>query len=71
MKETNLPESVFDIVTCTKYVIIGHINEGVNMWLLAITMAVLWTTADSQDRKTIIDNTSGYKMERAPYVILI
>lgn len=59
------------VTSAKKNFIVGHINEGVNMWLLAITMAVLWTSADSQDRQTIIDNTSGYKMERAPYVIWI
>ncbi|XP_048773201.1 CD109 antigen-like [Ostrea edulis] len=41
------------------------------MWLLAITMAVLWTSVNTQDRKTIIENTSGYKMERAPIYMVM
>ena len=46
--------------------ILGRLDAGVSMWLLVLTMAVLWMSGETQDRQMIIDNTSGYKMERAP-----
>lgn len=59
------------VISVKKNFIVGYINEGVNMWLLVIIMVVLWIFVDFQDRKIIIDNISGYKMERVLYVILI
>lgn len=59
------------VISVKKNFIVGYINEGVNMWLLVIIMVVLWIFVDFQDRKIIIDNISGYKMERVSYVIWI
>lgn len=59
------------VISVKKNFIVGYINEGVNMWLLVIIMVVLWIFVDFQDRQIIIDNISGYKMERVSYVIWI